>query len=254
MPSDEPLPSIMPAEEKELARVHKLLCDYHSKRKVLRELRPKQERVASLRSKLDDEDGGDLAVAAELQRLDVEIAALREKVSALEERSDGKISDVDIAEAMKTLGKRCTKIEIADMIWEVDENLDGFVDWDEMRIMFERNISDKSGLEPSKLFNLVQFMIFDNDENGLVSVDETTNMLYARYGRVQMEYKLKELFGEDMTESGTQGGEINFPQYLERVERTQLLTFISSPMGSAQVAKAGSAKILMGSVCPPGAF
>ena len=188
MPSDEPLPSIMPAEEKELARVHKLLCDYHSKRKVLRELRPKQERVASLRSKLDDEDGGDLAVAAELQRLDVEIAALREKVSALEERSDGKISDVDIAEAMKTLGKRCTKIEIADMIWEVDENLDGFVDWDEMRIMFERNISDKSGLEPSKLFNLVQFMIFDNDENGLVSVDETTNMLYARYGRVQMEF------------------------------------------------------------------
>ena len=62
MPSDEPLPSIMPAEEKELARVHKLLCDYHSKRKVLRELRPKQERVASLRSKLDDEDGGDLSL------------------------------------------------------------------------------------------------------------------------------------------------------------------------------------------------
>ena len=253
MPSDEPLPSIMPAEEKELARVHKLLCDYHSKRKVLRELRPKQERVASLRSKLDDEDGGDLAVAAELQRLDVEIAALREKVSALEERSDGKISDVDIAEAMKTLGKRCTKIEIADMIWEVDENLDGFVDWDEMRIMFERNISDKSGLEPSKLFNLVQFMIFDQDENGLVSVDETTNMLYERYGRVKMEAKLRALFGDDMTETGTQSGEIDFPQYLARVERTQLLTFISSPMGAAQVAKAGSAKILMGSVCPPGA-
>ena len=254
MPSDEPLPSIMPAEEKELARVHKLLCDYHSKRKVLRELRPKQERVASLRSKLDDEDGGDLAVAAELQRLDVEIAALREKVSALEERSDGKISDVDIAEAMKTLGKRCTKIEIADMIWEVDENLDECIDWDEMRIMFQRNISDRSGLEPAKLYNLVQFMIFDQDENGLVSVDETTNMLYERFGRTKMELKLKELFGSDMKETGTQGGEINFPQYLERVERTQLLTFISSPMGSAQVAKAGSAKILMGSVCPPGAF
>ena len=153
---------------------------------------------------------------------------------------------------MKTLGKRCTKIEIADMIWEVDENLDGFVDWDEMRIMFERNISDKSGLEPSKLFNLVQFMIFDNDENGLVSVDETTNMLYARYGRVQMEYKLKELFGEDMTESGTQGGEITFPQYLQAVERIQLKTFINSSTGKAQIAKAGSAKILLGCILPDG--
>ena len=218
---------------------------------------PRREQLAQHEGAEEARRAGEqdaLARAAELQRLDVEIAALREKVSALEERSDGKISDVDIAEAMKTLGKRCTKIEIADMIWEVDENLDGFVDWDEMRIMFQRNISDRSGLEPAKLYNLVQFMIFDQDENGLVSVDETTNMLYERFGRTKMELKLKELFGSDMKETGTQGGEINFPQYLERVERTQLLTFISSPMGSAQVAKAGSAKILMGSVCPPGAF
>lgn len=249
---EEVVPSITAAEEKELVRVHRLLCDYHSKRKVLRELRPKQERVASLRSKLDDEDGGDLAVAAELQRLDVEIAQLQEKVKALEDKSDGKISPLDLAEALKTLGKRCTKLEIQDMIWEVDENLDGCVDWEEMRLMFERNITDKSGLEPSKMFNLVQFMIFDQDENGLVSVDETTNMLYARYGRTKMEAKLKELFGSDMKETGTQGGEINFLQYLTAVEKTQLLTFIHSSMGRAQIARAGSVKMLMGSVCPDG--
>ena len=252
-PEQDEIP-ITSAEERELIRVHRLLCDYHSKRKVLRELRPRQDRVTSLRSRLDDEDGGDLAVAAELQRLDVEIAQLRDKIQALEDKSNGKISAIDLAEALRTLGKRCTKLEIQDMIWEVDENLDECIDWDEMRIMFQRNISDRSGLEPAKLYNLVQFMIFDQDENGLVSVDETTNMLYERFGRTKMELKLKELFGSDMKETGTQGGEINFPQYLERVERTQLLTFISSPMGSAQVAKAGSAKILMGSVCPPGAF
>ena len=250
-PEQDEIP-ITSAEERELIRVHRLLCDYHSKRKVLRELRPRQDRVTSLRSRLDDEDGGDLAVASELQRLDVEIAQLRDKIQALEDKSNGKISAIDLAEALRTLGKRCTKLEIQDMIWEVDEDLDEHIDWDEMRLMFARNISDRSGLEPSKLFNLVQFMIFDNDENGLVSVDETTNMLYARYGRVQMEYKLKELFGEDMTESGTQGGEITFPQYLQAVERIQLKTFINSSTGKAQIAKAGSAKILLGCILPDG--
>ena len=47
---------------------------------------------------------------------------------------------VDELEALRTLGKRCTKLEIQDMIWEVDENLDGHVDWHEMRLMFERSI------------------------------------------------------------------------------------------------------------------
>ena len=132
------------------------------------------------------------------------------------------------------------------MIWEVDEDLDGRVNWQEMRLMFQRNIRDQTGLEPSLLFNVVQFMIFDQDENGLVSVDETMNMLYARYGRVKMESKLKALFGDDMQEQGTQGGEIDFPQYIKAVERTQLATFLESAHGKAQIAKAGSAEKLVG--------
>ena len=67
------------------------------------------------------------------------------------------------------------------MIWEVDENLDGCVDWDEFQLMFIRNINDTTGLEPSKFYNVVQFMIYDKKVTGMVSVDDTMKMLFERF-------------------------------------------------------------------------
>lgn len=52
----------------------------------------------------------------------------------------------------------------------------------------------------------------------------------VRYGRFKMETKLKELFGDDMHETGRQGGEITFPKYLSAVEKVQVryLRYFSS--------------------------
>ena len=41
------------------------------------------------------------------------------------------------------------------MIWEVDEDQDGYVNQFEYEIMYKRCIMDKTGLEPKNLFNLV---------------------------------------------------------------------------------------------------
>lgn len=106
--------------------------------------------------------------------------------------------------------------EIEDMIWEVDENLDGCVDWEEFHLMFQRNIKDKTGLEPFQLFNVVQFMMYDRDNSGNVSVDETMHMLYARYGKANLEKQMKALFGDDLR-TGDGDGSLSFNEYLKAV-------------------------------------
>ena len=146
----------------------------------------------------------------------------------------------DIAAARRDLGRKVSRKEVQDIMWEVDENMDGVCDWDEFRIMFERNIRDTSGLEPANLYHMVQFMIYDHDGNGKVSIDETMNILYARLGREKMEERINNLFSTDGTpveEVGHQGGEIDFARYLTVVQAEQLKAFEESELGKIVSAK-----------------
>ena len=84
-------------------------------------------------------------------------------------------------------------------------------------------------------------MIYDQNNNGFVSIDETMKMLYARYGRELMEEKISYLFGNDkgekIREEGKEGGEIDFTTYVEAVEKTQMKMFHESELGRTILAK-----------------
>ncbi|CAM9462411.1 unnamed protein product [Sphacelaria rigidula] len=234
---------ISPQEDKGLRRAYDRLCDFSHKEKIRKEIHALRARLEVLSAPPQSKQAkvlvNDASTRLEEDRLTREVRDLEQEVSRIENNPDKKIKVVDVWEHLKFLGKRCSRKEVTDIVWEVDENLDGAIDWEEFRLMFFRNINDNTGLEPAKLYNMVQFMLYDVDNNVNVSVDETMNMLYARYGRAKMEAKLKELFGEGMRETGTQGGEIDFLQYLEAVERTQFSTFLQSSAGRAQLAKTG---------------
>jgi hypothetical protein len=47
-------------------------------------------------------------------------------------------------------------------------------------------------------------------------------MCIYRYGKAKMESKLKELFGHNMEETGREGGEIDFTQFSDSFEKSQL--------------------------------
>ena len=175
---------------------------------------------------------------SELQGEQIE---LETKLSDVRNRPVQHIRPQDTAAALGSLGKKATKREVQNMMWEVDEKLDGVLDWDEVHLNYERNIRDSSGLEPASFYHMIQFMIYDHDNNGLVSIDETMNMLYARVGRERMETTITKLFGGDdgapIKEVGHQGGEIDFERYWEVVIRENQKKFQESDLGKVAAEK-----------------
>lgn len=255
----------------------KYLCNYSKKRKYIHLVRKKTARQKKLQAYLRRSDSQPLDATGKplsMADIDDELASIERQIAEHEEKIDTinrdglqKITSSDLMLALKDLGSVHTKQEVEDMIWEVDEGLDGaceklqsllfhsltcavvvgivtgtpagtsvfarwprsnlttclsvlltgvvpgMVDWTEFMLMYDRNVNDKTGLEPCQLYDAVQFMMYDTDMSGTVSVDETMTMLYQRYGKKKLETELQRLFGNTLqAEDGI--GELSFQQYV----------------------------------------
>lgn len=83
--------------------------------------------------------------------------------------------------------------------------------------MYKRCISDESGLEPRKLYNLVVFLMFDKEFKGRVSVEDTLQLLYVRHGRDHLDTEIQAIFGEsERTDDGSEKF-IEYHEYIEKI-------------------------------------
>ena len=136
------------------------------------------------------------------------------------------ITELDLARCLQFLGLNPTKSEVAGFIWEVDDDLDGKVSKEEYQTMYKRCISDKDDLEPRKLFNLVQFLMYDKTFKGKVTVEETLQILFVRHGRTKLDEEIKHIFGEGegKGEKNPDGSEreITYGEYVESINTRAL--------------------------------
>ena len=56
----------------------------------------------------------------------------------------------------------------------------------------------QTGLEPRKLFNVVEFMMHDKDSSGTIDMDECMEILFRRFGKEDLEQRTNEFFKHDL--------------------------------------------------------
>ena len=88
--------------------------------------------------------------------------------------------------------------------------------------MYKRCISDKTDLEPRKLFNLVQFLMYDKKFKGRVTIEETLQILFVRHGRAKLDDEIRAIFGEDEKNSDGSEKEITYSEYVEKINKRAL--------------------------------
>lgn len=58
--------------------------------------------------------------------------------------------------------------------------MDKAINKSEFDLMFKRCIADESNLEPKTLFYLVQFLMYDNNKKGLITSEDTLELINIR--------------------------------------------------------------------------
>ena len=100
--------------------------------------------------------------------------------------------------------------------FQVDEDGNGYIDWENFVQLYIRCQKDKTGKEPTRLYNLIEFMICDKDGGGTMSEDECMEIMYHRFGKEVMKDMTDKLF-KNRTLDG-QAIELNYSQSLTLVE------------------------------------
>jgi len=92
-----------------------------------------------------------------------------------------KIGVKAIRKILKRLEQEVPKDEIQMMVWEVDENLDGYVCENEFDKMYKKCVLDEKEHEPKRLFYLIQFLMYDKERKGYITEEDTLEILYIRH-------------------------------------------------------------------------
>ncbi|MEW5299884.1 MAG: hypothetical protein WDW38_011607 [Sanguina aurantia] len=131
-----------------------------------------------------------------------EQAELERAFDTIDNKHDKKIDSEELNELFIRLGHKAKRGEVEDMLWEVDEDCDGCISWEEFQNLYTKCRDDKTGYEPRGLFNVVEFIMNDKEGSGFITLEEAMQITYLRYGRALLDTQLEEVFGTSDLNSG----------------------------------------------------
>ncbi|WIA20353.1 hypothetical protein OEZ85_006184 [Tetradesmus obliquus] len=148
--------------------------------------------------------------------------------NALDRKGDGKLDPEELQALFSALGHKPKRGEVEDLIWEVDEDCDGCISWQEFQRLYHRCRQDSTGYEPRGLFNVVEFVMNDKSGSGCISLEEALQIMYLRHGRAELDAKLEEVFGTADLNSGKTLSLTEFLACLHQNQVKQLLNRVTA--------------------------
>ena len=131
---------------------------------------------------------------------------LQDVFDQFDKDKDGKISGLELGNAMVSMGQNPTEEEINEMMREVDLNQDGKIDFDEFMILMTRRSPDTQTEE--EVINA--FRVFDKEGNGLIASSELKHIMMT-IGDKMTEEEADEMVNEaDIDEDGM----INYEEFV----------------------------------------
>ena len=154
---------------------------------------------------------------------DEEISEDEEKEKKKQKKNRKKFSKKALRKVIRTLCDEYPKDDLDTMIWEADQNLDGYVSEKEFENLYKKCVTDEKQEEAKKLFYLVQFLMYDKDEKHSITVEDTLEILCARYPN-NVDQAIDSIFDVDTGEKDAKGRPkkikketINYIEYKEKM-------------------------------------
>lgn len=149
----------------------------------------------------------------------------KEKEKKNKEKKKG-FSFKAIRKTLRNLCNEYAKDDVTQMIWEVDEDGDGYVSEQEFINMYKKCIVDKNEEEGKKLFYLVQFLMYDLEKKHYIIEDDTLEILCAR-DEEGMDDAIDAIFGEDQKQPNgkikrVKRDKLNYIEYEKRMHQLSM--------------------------------
>jgi calmodulin len=195
------------AKQAEKKKMKKIENDFKSK---------SLEKKKKKKFKEDEEKNNDMS---ETER------KMKKEEEEKKKKKERKFSVKALRKVIRTLCGEFTKEELNNLIWECDDNLDGFVSEKEFINMYKKCITDENEEEGKKMFYLIQFLMFDKDEKHEITIEDTLEILCARNPN-NVDQALDNIFDEDINDDNNNTGKkkqkakkesIRFLEYAQRM-------------------------------------
>ncbi len=120
-----------------------------------------------------------------------EIAEFKEAFSLFDKDGDGGITTKELGTVMRSVGQNPTEAELADMIFEVDQDRSSTIDFPEFLTLMARKMNDTDSEEEIQ----EAFRVFDKDSTGFISTAELGHVL-TDLGEMYTDEQLDEMIRE----------------------------------------------------------